>query len=1445
MTVELPRDNISIDTTDISKETTLDSSSDQQAFDLVAPQRIGPYKLLRQLGEGGMGAVYLAERDDEDLHMKAAIKLVRRKLVNATSLELFREERQRLADLKHPNICVLYDAGTTADGMLYLIMEHIEGQIITDWCRPEDEHVNKPGLTQLLNCFVGLLKAVSYAHEQGVIHRDIKPGNVMVDQNGQVKLLDFGIATSAESNTYIQAFSPSYAAPEQKANIRVDHRADIYALCLTFMEMLIGIKAENWPDTHKETISQLMSTKNNFPDAFQDLPEALGYILRKGLEPARVKRYQSCADLLEDIQRVRATLNSSPIQVTSGEAETSPQHDLVLWFAEEHRQQVQTLFEPVLAQQSFKIWPNKERMAGPIQANEVLDALKQSRTCALIFGPTPQSQDAFHIPTEVREFIGYRQACQMLDVIPMLLAGTAYPQRQSELPAFLRSQSFTRLPDSSQGDATSQLDQLLRIHLQPTPPSAVEKTEQCPFRGLEPFREQDQKLFFGRDNMIQMITEHLEQRTFLAVIGPSGSGKSSLIYAGIIPQFRNSASHIVSVKPGHDPFMELSLALGKLANLPSEQIKHRLMVSPQALYFVIREILGDNDQQLVIHVDQFEELFTLTKEEQTRTHLIDKLNYLIDIADPRIKVIVSMRSDFIGRCAAYEGFNLHLQDNLIQVSPLNKREMTQAILEPCRLSGLRLEKGLLVQILSDMQGAGSELPLLEYALLELYNLRDKDTLTFLAYRQIGGLQGAVAQRAESEYAKLSPNQQSILQKIFTLCLVIPAEGTEHTRRRATWAECLAVTHEPDQAEDLLEKWLQARLLVGYEEAGSHVRIVDVAHEALIRNWQRIGDWMAANLELVRQHQALRRAANAWVEAGRHPDLLLRGVSLQRMEFLTTQEEVHLGEFEEAFLAAGIEAREAIEREKEALAQAKVEAAKRRARIIAVVATAFVLVCVVFIYNLNQTVSKLNQANSELDAANTELDQKIVEVEHQRTEANNQRDIAEAVTQFQLGMFAKANPGDKNPEDISIKELLEKAIEEAENSLEKTPEVRAKLLFSLGSIYFEFGQYVEAERLIRLAITTLPENSNEQAILKDPYYALGLALSGQGNYVEAECFLQEAIRWNRQTGEIADVALSLRQLAATLNLNGKYDQSKVALNESISLYEALDRPETRTDWASALLAWGRLMGDLGYAFLAVDFIQESFIVYENIHGDDHQHTIVALGELARMYRLTGDHDLALSLYREALARQIRTWGENHPHVGATHNNLGLLQRSRGDYDAAVFHYESALAIKEKSTGRNTPTYAISLSNLGTVYRVQKKYREARERFSQAKDIWLTQVGGGHPHSGVFMSNLADAEQLLGLANQAANTIEQALTYFSKTLNADHWRLDVARSIQGAIHADQSQHQAGEALMVKAHLALGEKLGTDSRHTRESAQRLIDYYTKTNQPNKAVKYTNQIE
>ena len=277
----------------------------------AAPARVGPYRLVRELGRGGMGAVFLAERDDDEYRAKVAVKLVRPGMDTEFILARFRRERQTLARLHHPNISRLLDGGSTDQGLPYIVMEYIDGPWITTYAAQR-----KLGVEARLRLFLAVCSAVDYAHRNFIVHRDLKPGNILVDAGGVPKLLDFGIckllveSVTAANDTVAPPLTPSYASPEQIRGEAATTSSDIYSLGAVFYELLTGINPRRFENLTPLAIERALESPIVRPSAAvgdsrlaRQLSGDLDNILLRALDVEPSRRYESAAQLADDVRR--------------------------------------------------------------------------------------------------------------------------------------------------------------------------------------------------------------------------------------------------------------------------------------------------------------------------------------------------------------------------------------------------------------------------------------------------------------------------------------------------------------------------------------------------------------------------------------------------------------------------------------------------------------------------------------------------------------------------------------------------------------------------------------------------------------------------------------------------------------------------------------------------------------------------------------------------------------------------------------------------------------------------------------------------------------------------------------------------------------------------------------------------------------------------------------
>ncbi|HEY4458446.1 MAG TPA: hypothetical protein VGN81_29310 [Pseudonocardiaceae bacterium] len=402
-------------------------------------------------------------------------------------------------------------------------------------------------------------------------------------------------------------------------------------------------------------------------------------------------------------------------------------------------------------------------------------------------------------------------------------------------------------------------------------------TEKAPYVGLAVFQPDDADRFFGREDLIEDLTKQVSEQRFVVVIGPSGSGKSSVLRAGLVHKVRSEglAGGVVTFSPGTRPLDECAARLAALTGLPPGAVHTELRTDPRSLHLMTLQALVDQppEADLLLVVDQFEEVFTLCRDAGERAQFVRLLRTAADAPNSRIRIVVGVRADFYGHCAQYPELLAALRSAQVPVGPMRTEELRSAVTQPALKAGLRVENGLVAQVIADATGYPGVLPMVSHALLETWRRRRGTTLTLTGYTEVGGVIQAIARTAETAYTALSQRQQRWARQLF-IRLVALGDGTEDTKRRLPREE-LELT-DPDHTT-VIEVLAQARLLVLDRDS------VEIAHESLIRCWPRLRDWLNTDREGARVHRQLTDAANSWESLHRDPGALYRGSRLTQAD----------------------------------------------------------------------------------------------------------------------------------------------------------------------------------------------------------------------------------------------------------------------------------------------------------------------------------------------------------------------------------------------------------------------------------------------------------------------------------------------------------------------------------------------------------------------------------
>ncbi|MFF3437840.1 BTAD domain-containing putative transcriptional regulator [Streptosporangium sp. NPDC002721] len=469
----------------------------------------------------------------------------------------------------------------------------------------------------------------------------------------------------------------------------------------------------------------------------------------------------------------------------------------------------------------------------------------------------------------------------------------------------------------------------------PRMPAAPQATEgwaedNCPYRGLVAFQPEDEEWFFGRSQLVDRLRELVDRLPVVGVFGASGSGKSSLLRAGLLGA--GSGEHGTAesrpgliMTPGEHPLDTLADLVAKVSGGDPETLRAELSDDPGALNAALDTALnaaldtasdtasdtapdtasdtapdtaprGTRETRLLLVVDQFEETFTLCADDGERRRFVEALLGMALGADRRAVVVLGVRADFLAHLTQHPGLVEALGGEAqLLVGPVSSADLQEIVVRPATRAGLTVEPDLLATVLADAAEEPGSLPLVSHALLETWRNRTGPSLTLSAYQAAGGVRGAIAQSAERVYDELARAEQQAARRIFVRLTAL-GDGTEDTRRPIARVELVGLA-DPEVTSGVLGRLAAARLVVLAEET------VDVAHEALIRAWPRLHRWLTDDRENLFVHRRLTDAAQTWRELERDSGALYRGVQLLAARTWAEDHPQELNDVESAFLRA--------------------------------------------------------------------------------------------------------------------------------------------------------------------------------------------------------------------------------------------------------------------------------------------------------------------------------------------------------------------------------------------------------------------------------------------------------------------------------------------------------------------------------------------------------------
>ena len=433
---------------------------------------------------------------------------------------------------------------------------------------------------------------------------------------------------------------------------------------------------------------------------------------------------------------------------------------------------------------------------------------------------------------------------------------------------------------------------------------------ECPYRGLEVFEAEHAPFYFGRENMIQRLLAKVAETNFIAVVGPSGSGKSSLVRAGLIPALAKGALTgsaqwaVAMLRPGSDPIRSLISALLQLGDPQTDYASRIAEVRRLANMLMADELpladlldpLNERHSGLLLVVDQFEEAFNPSQNLQMRTKFFTAL--LVAATHDRVKVILTLRADFWGHMLDDKELGKPADAGQINVLAMTRNERCAAVENPAQAVGRHFEKGLVSLILDELETEPGELPLLEFALTELWERQSVEgVFTHSSYLAIGKVGGAIARRADEILQQLNEYERHKMRTLFTRLVRVarPEEGTQDTKQR------IPLNEVDEETQALVQRLASARLLVTGTDSETGEPQIEIAHEALIRRWQVLKEWLNSDREYLLWRQRLRVLQESWQRSGKGRDGLLSGALLNEAEVQAENHIYNLDSQEQAYI----------------------------------------------------------------------------------------------------------------------------------------------------------------------------------------------------------------------------------------------------------------------------------------------------------------------------------------------------------------------------------------------------------------------------------------------------------------------------------------------------------------------------------------------------------------
>jgi tetratricopeptide (TPR) repeat protein len=1065
-----------------------------------------------------------------------------------------------------------------------------------------------------------------------------------------------------------------------------------------------------------------------------------------------------------------------------------------------------------LAMEGIQAWLDKWHLIpGDPWQPAIEKALAESETCAVFVGPSgfgPWQNEEMRAAIDHR----VRDTGRRFRVIPVLLPAAKRAERSS-LPTFLAATTWVEFRDSlDDQDAFHRLVCGIRGVEPGTGPGQAIYEGQCPYRGLRAFDVDDAPFFFGREALVQWLLNGVRPahegqpvNRFLAIVGASGSGKSSVARAGLVAALKHDAIpgssrwSIAILRPGPDPLESLAVALSRALNVAQNasalaELIEALRKNEKMLHLTARQSLGENapGMRLVILLDQFEEVFTLCLKEDLREALIRNLLYAAKVAQGQTLVILTMRADFYPKCATNANLAAAFSDHHVLVGPMTDDELRQAIERPTQKVGCELEAGLVDLLMRDVHHQPGALPLLQHALLELWNKRDSRRLNVKVYQEIGKLEGALQRRADATLEALSKQEQELCRRTF-LHLTQPGEGTEDTKRRVSMQELLSLSATPSAEEAIIQKLADASLLTTEGDLTHRDAFVEVAHEALIRSWPQLRKWIDVDRAGLRTRTRLTEAVREWEKAGRDATYLYSGARLAVAEEWAGSHPGELGIDEAEFLRCSREAQDQREKTELEAARTLAEALKERA----------------------EEAEKREQE----ERVSGELRARLAREERERQE--REIEAAQNLAEEQKRRAELSEQREKEQKEAASK-LQQAALRLHRRAVAAALAAGAALILLALSVVEMYREKIAANHAKQMEIAADDARDHADDLISAMLFHLRLKLKSMGrldllNEVgEAANEYLDKIPTDLMTDSrlrMRDVTLAIK--GDVLRAQGRLPEALIAYQQSLAIAKHLaDQDPSNDGWQQDLAT---SFGRAGEAFSAQGKLSEALAAYQQGLSiakrlvDKDPSKAEWQGVLAADYDGVGDVRRAQSKFPEALASyqqglDIRQkLADQHPSnvdwqrdLSISYDRVGDVRRMQGKFPEALSAYQQGLAIAKHLAGQDPSNVdwqrdlSLSYGRTGEAFSAQGKFPEALSAYQQSLAIAKCLFDKDPSNAdwqrdlSVCYDKVADVLVAQGKLSEAQVAYQQALAIAKRLFDKDPSNADRQRDLIGVYY-----------------------------------------------------------